>query len=143
MTSQQIQCFLVAAASASFTEAAETLYMSQPTLGRHIAALEEEIGAPLFLRGWKTYELTEAGKIALDILGNIDNQIKELQIQVQNLTEGKCGHLRIGILEGQLVDRNLNQLLNDFRTEYPGIQITLHRYGYRSMIDAVTDGIWM
>ncbi len=40
MTSVQIRCFLEAAHSGSFTEAAEKLYMTQPTFGRQISSLE-------------------------------------------------------------------------------------------------------
>ena len=48
MTSVQIRCFLEAAHSGSFTEAAEKLYMTQPTFGRQISSLETELGFPLF-----------------------------------------------------------------------------------------------
>ena len=42
------------------TRAADMLHLTQPTLSRQIAPLEEELGAPLFIRG-RHLALTEAG----------------------------------------------------------------------------------
>ena len=70
MTSVQIRCFLEAAHSGSFTEAAEKLYMTQPTFGRQISSLETELGFPLFLRGWKSYRLTAQGEILCILLND-------------------------------------------------------------------------
>ena len=50
MNSVQIRCFLEAARSGSFTEAAEKLYMTQPTFGRQISSLEKELGFALLHR---------------------------------------------------------------------------------------------
>lgn len=43
--------FLTVAREQSFTKAAEQLNITQPTLSRQLAALEEELGAKLFNRG--------------------------------------------------------------------------------------------
>jgi len=53
--------FLVTAEEGSFSAAARALGMSQPTLGRQVAALEEELGVALFDRVGNTLTLTAAG----------------------------------------------------------------------------------
>lgn len=53
--------FLTIAKERSFTKAAEQLHITQPTLSRQIAALEEEIGVPLFVRSGRNITLTDAG----------------------------------------------------------------------------------
>ena len=45
------------------TKAAETLYITQPTLSRQIAELEEEMGTPLFVRNNRSVTLTDAGQL--------------------------------------------------------------------------------
>lgn len=55
------QAFLVAATEGSFSAAARALGVAQPTIGRQVAALEEELGVTLFERVGNALELTAAG----------------------------------------------------------------------------------
>ena len=63
MTSRQIQTFLTVAETLNFTEAAERLYSSQPSISRNISLLEEELGFKLFERGNNYVTLTQSGAI--------------------------------------------------------------------------------
>jgi len=48
--------------SLNFSRAARTLHISQPTLTKRVAALEDWIGVPLFLRDRQTVSITDAGQ---------------------------------------------------------------------------------
>lgn len=48
-----LRYFLVTAREQNITKAAELLHITQPTLSRQLAALEEELGTSLFIRGNK------------------------------------------------------------------------------------------
>ena len=61
MLYQRIRCFLEVAACLSFSTAARNLYISQQAVTRQIAALEEEIGRPLFINTKNHLSLTEYG----------------------------------------------------------------------------------
>ena len=65
-----LQYFLTVAQEESISRAAERLHLTQPTLSRQIAQLEEELGAPLFIRGKRT-TLTEAAFMILPGAGLI------------------------------------------------------------------------
>src|SRR4051794_41921494 len=65
MTLQQLTYFLAAAEHASFSAAAESLYMAQPSLSEQIRRLEAELGVSLFARTGRRLELTEAGRLLL------------------------------------------------------------------------------
>ncbi len=55
------QSFLATAETGSFSGAAELLGMSQPTVGRHVAALESDLGLLLFDRVGKSLTISEKG----------------------------------------------------------------------------------
>jgi DNA-binding transcriptional LysR family regulator len=55
------RAFLVTAEEGSFSAAARALGATQPTVGRQVAALEEELGVTLFARGGPRLELTSSG----------------------------------------------------------------------------------
>ena len=52
-----LRYFLTVAKEQSFTKAAEQLHITQPTLSRQMAALEDELGITLFLRNGKRKSL--------------------------------------------------------------------------------------
>lgn len=61
MDIQRIRYFLEVARQKSFTRAAQSCYISQPSLSQQIMKLEEEAGGSLFLRSRGSIELTELG----------------------------------------------------------------------------------
>lgn len=62
------RAFLVAAEEGSFSAAGRALDIAQPTIGRQVAALEEELGIALFERIGSALELTAAG---LDLIEHV------------------------------------------------------------------------
>lgn len=60
-----VRAFEAVARLLNFRAAAEELHLTQPAVSRQIRALEEEIGAPLFLRGTRHVELTSDGAVLL------------------------------------------------------------------------------
>ncbi len=56
-----LRYFLAVVREESITKAAETLHITQPTLSRQLAQLEETIGVKLFLRGTRKIVLTNEG----------------------------------------------------------------------------------
>ena len=56
-----LRYFLTVAKEQSFTKAAEQLHITQPTLSRQLAALEEDLGTKMFNRGGHCITLTNEG----------------------------------------------------------------------------------
>lgn len=92
MDIQKINSFLTLARTASFSRAAEELYISQPALSKQIKALENIMQVPLFHRGKKQTSLTLQGEYFLpyaeSIMASYYNS-KELIRQIENLEKGK------------------------------------------------------
>ncbi len=58
----QLECFVQVAQNLSFRRAAEELHLSQPTVSKQVASLEDELGGSLFIRTTREVALTELGE---------------------------------------------------------------------------------
>lgn len=69
MTLQEIEAFLAVVQAGSFSTAAQTLFVTQPTLSRRIESLEGELGCQLFDRGRgrRTAALTDTGQAMVEV----------------------------------------------------------------------------
>ena len=66
MKIEHLREFLILEKTRNFSEAAKILHISQSSLSKHIAALEDEVDVDLFKRLGNTLQLTEAGSVFLD-----------------------------------------------------------------------------
>ena len=96
MNISQLECFVRVAETRNFQQTADALHISQPAVSKQIAALENELGARLFLRTTRTVSLTPAGETFLPDARNILRLTYHArQIIAEN--KQKAGHtLRIG-----------------------------------------------
>lgn len=62
----------------SYASAAKKLYISQPTLSRHVNALESEIGEQLLNRSQRSISLTEGGQVAVTAFRTILKTVDDL-----------------------------------------------------------------
>ncbi len=61
MNTTQLECFVQVAQNLSFRRAVEELHLSQPTVSKQVASLEDELGGTLFLRTTREVALTALG----------------------------------------------------------------------------------
>lgn len=75
--------FVAAARHLSFTLAAGELHLTQSSISRQIAALERQVGKPLFVRGTRALRLTEAGErlyqAARTALATVDRAVDDIR----------------------------------------------------------------
>ncbi|MQS76595.1 LysR family transcriptional regulator [Companilactobacillus halodurans] len=110
--------FLMIAREENITRAAELLHVSQPTLSRQIARLEEELGVKLFTRQSHKISLTESGLLlrrrAEEMRQLSDKIFDEMSEDNQELT----GQIAIG--SGEFLSMNeLAELIVKFHKKYP------------------------
>ena len=97
MITKNDEYFLEIVKSGSLSKAAEVLYMSQPSLTKHMHNLEASLGVPLFKRDVKPLRINGAGEIYYQYLLRSIASEKDLQNKLKEANSGKHGKLRIGI----------------------------------------------
>ena len=118
------RAFLVTAEEGSFSAAARALGQAQPTLGRQVAALEEELGVTLFERVGNNLVLTETG---LDLVEQL-RTMHEAAARVALIAAGQSQSLegRVRIAASPAVSAHLlPPVLAQLREAHPGIDIEL------------------
>ena len=139
MDIQHIRYFLAVAQQESFSKAAEQLYVTQPILTRCIKNLEKELGVQLIERSTKHFALTEAGQLLQRQGVTLLQQHKDIFRQMEDLTSGQTGELRISC-PGVLLDMYFPKLVTQYRKAHPGVHITIRESGTRTVVQDVLDG---
>ncbi|TWI55259.1 LysR family transcriptional regulator [Halalkalibacter nanhaiisediminis] len=139
MDIRQLEYFSEVAKQASFTKAAATLHVSQPSLSKAIKNLEGELGVPLFYRSPKQLELTDAGKAVLMNAKNVLEAFKNLTSELTDIMEIKSGEIRIGIppIIGAAF---FSTLIGQFKESYPYVDILLSEVGTIKIKEGLEDG---
>src|SRR5256885_14532558 len=96
LTLRQLEMFCATARLGSFTRAAEALYVGQPAVSQHVAALERQLGVPLVYRVGRGVRLTEAGQLAVDYGERILRLTEQLRAGVDGLRGMTTGRLVVG-----------------------------------------------
>ncbi|WP_200821235.1 LysR family transcriptional regulator [Oceanicoccus sp. KOV_DT_Chl] len=119
------RAFLVTAEEGSLAAAARSLGMTQPTLGRQVAALEKEIGLDLFTRRGRGLELTPNGIKLLEhvrLMGGAANLFSLSASGKSDVLEGD-----VSITASELLSTfMLPPMIKSLRELEPGIEIEIY-----------------
>ncbi len=119
-----IRSFLAVADTGSLSAAARQTGISQPTLGRHIRALEARLGAPLFTRTAMGQDLTDAAHGLLPEARAMRDAAARLVLAAAARQPGLSGTVRL-TASRVVAHYVLPPLLAVLRQEEPGIDIDL------------------
>lgn len=121
MNLKQLEAFVHVAEGGSFSKAAKELFLTQPTVSAHIAGLEKELNARLFVRNTKEVKLSEEGKLLYDSA----KQIVVLQKKIEKTfwenekKEEHCITIAASTIPAQYL---LPEILVKFNEKYPNEQ---------------------
>ncbi|TKD71352.1 LysR family transcriptional regulator [Pseudalkalibacillus hwajinpoensis] len=138
MEIRHLEYFSEVAKQLSFTKAASTLHVSQPSISKAVKHLEDELGVPLFYRS-KQLELTDAGRAVLVNAKHVLSAFRNLTSELSDLTELKKGEIKIGIppIIGAAF---FSKLISQFKELYPVVEIILTEVGSKRIKLGVEDG---
>lgn len=119
-----IQSFLAVAETGSLSAAARRLNRSQPTLGRHIQALEQDLGSHLFERHARGLHLSPSGTRLLPMAQNMHAQMNAIALNVAGQSQQLNGTVRItaSVFASHYL---LPPILADIRRQEPLIELEL------------------
>jgi DNA-binding transcriptional LysR family regulator len=124
MELRQLLYFTTLAETLNFHRAAERLNISQPPLTVAIRKLEEELGAPLFVRGPRGVTLTAAGEAALESARAALAQAEDVRQAVRQGSRGERGRLAVGFV-GSAIYALIPRLIPLYRRRYPLVDLVL------------------
>jgi DNA-binding transcriptional LysR family regulator len=120
---RHLRSFICVAEHLNFTKAAEQLYMSQSTLSKHIAELEEQLGVQLFIRTHHSVRLTPLGATLFEESRSIMEKIGEVFERTRKSQIRVWGTLRIGCMGIEHVF--LPKILKHFGALYPHVTLDI------------------
>jgi DNA-binding transcriptional LysR family regulator len=119
-----MQSFLAVAEGGSLSAAARTTGQSQPTLGRKIRQLEQELESTLFTRHARGLELTADGAAILGAARQMRQAMKQIELTVAGRESDLSGTVRVTASE--IVSQHLlPPIIAQLRQDYPMINIDL------------------
>jgi DNA-binding transcriptional LysR family regulator len=121
---RQLRYFIAVAEELHFGRAAARLHMTQPPLSQAIAALEDLLGAPLFLRNRRTVELAPAGVALLPEARRMLLEADALPELVRRAAAGEAGRLALAFVTS--CDYSvLPPFLRRYTERYPAVHLNL------------------
>jgi len=136
---RHLRYFIKIAETASFTQAAAALRVTQPTLSHQIRQLEQEIGTPLFDRIGRSIRITQAGRILRD---HAELALRELDAGLASVTaldQLVHGSLRAGVFRS-FGNSPLPAVLAAFHDTHPGVRASVLEMSLSDMEEGLING---
>ncbi len=141
MELRTLRYFVTVVREGSITAAAKSLHVTQPTLSRQLAALEDELGHLLYQRNRKGIELTEQGVIlrryAESILALADKAEEEIALPTHSI----AGKVHIAAGETQAMEL-VAEAMKRTSAAYPGITFELYSGTSADLMDNFVRGFY-
>ncbi len=138
-TLDQLRILKAIATEGSFKRAADSLYVSQPAVSLQVQNLERQLDVPLFDRGGRRAQLTEAGHLLLSYGDRILSLCQETCRAIEDLQNLQGGTLIVGASQttGTYL---LPRMIGLFRQRYTDVAVQLHVHSTRRTSWSIANG---
>jgi DNA-binding transcriptional LysR family regulator len=139
MQLHQLRYVVCVADERRFTKAAERLHVAQPSISSAVAALEQELGAPLFYRDRGQVTLTRAGEVFLPWARQVLADCEAGAEAVRDMLGLQRGRLVLGATPS-LASNLLAPVLAEFHSAHPGLELTVYEAGSQDLVGRLETG---
>jgi len=140
MTLQQLRYLLATLEHGSFSAAAESLYLSQPSLSEQVRKLEAELGVALFQRVGRGLVPTEAGRTMRDHATRVLAAVDDARDSVAAVREIRGGTASFGTW-GTARYYPGTEIVADFRARHPNVRVRLVGLNSTEVVEMVRAGV--
>ena len=135
-----LKYFLAIAKEGSITKAADSLYLTQPTLTRQIQNLEQELGQKLFVRGKYRVSLTPEGLIFKKRAEEIIDLVEKTCAEFASTNEVIKGDIYIGCGETDSM-KYIAVVMKELQNEYPEIKFHIYSGNAEDVTEKLDKGL--
>ena len=141
MKIQQLRYIVeIANQNLNVTEAANSLYTSQPGISKQVRLLEDELGLEIFERNGKHIKaITPAGKKIIAIARELLVKTQAIKAVATEYTQPNHGILRIATTNTQ-ARYVLPSVVERFSAQYPDVSLHIHQGSPTQIYDALLSG---
>lgn len=138
MEIQQLRYACAVAETGSFSRAAETCHIAQPSLSQQIQKLEEDLGARLFDRLGRRVRLTEAGQAFLPHARTILSQLDAARNSVAETSADTQGKITVGVIP-TIAPYRMPGYTANFTRKFPAAKLRIVEETTPVLIDGLRD----
>lgn len=138
---RHLHAFITVVEEGNLTRAAERLCVQQPSLSRILQSLEQTLNAPLLIRLPRGVVPNEAGQILYDEAKIILARVDRLPKTIERVALGMEGNLRVGFTSSAALAPMVTAILNDYREQYPAVELQFEEAGSGELVSALFDEI--
>ena len=136
MNIDHLREFIYLAETLSFSATAKRFYVSQSVLSKHVASMEDEIGAKLFVRDSHHVRLTKSGDAFLEEACTIVGSYERALARITAINQSYESVVRVGYLRNA-ARPFLAMFLKWMNREQPGVRVSLSCMEYGELYSAL------
>ena len=130
----QLKVFLAVARCLNFTEAAESLNLTQPAVSAKIKSLESDLKCSLFDRLGRQIQLTDVGQYLVKEAEKLVELEAEISYKIEKFKQSNLNQITIGSSQG-LAQNWLPKIIYQYRQKYPEIQTKLEIFNELKLLE--------
>lgn len=140
MEIRTLQYYLAVIREGTISAAAQALHVAQPSLSRQMKELEEDLGAPLFVRGNRRIALTEEGMVLKKRAEEMVRLMKMTEDEITQIRNHISGSVRIGAGESWSF-HYLARTAAALAQEHPDIRFHITSGDTQDLMDELNKGL--
>ncbi|WP_028401024.1 LysR family transcriptional regulator [Ectobacillus panaciterrae] len=123
----------------NITKAADSLYISQPTLTNRIQQIEKEFGVKIINRGRRGVQFTPQGEYLAKCADEMLLKMQQMKETVLNMNHKVTGTLRLAV-SNFFAQHKLPALLKLFKDQYPNVEFKITTGFSKDIMNVIYNG---